>query len=256
MTPTELALSAVTAIFTNFDPEAAQQILADSYIQHNPGVPTGSAPIIGFIPGLKESGISLDIHRTISEGNLVAMHTTYNNAQAFGAPTLVGFDVYRIEDGKVVEHWDNLQAPGEPNPSGHTMTDGATEVTDLEKTEENKALVINFVETVLTGGDASNITDFISTETYIQHNPGIADGLDGLGAALSGMAASGVTMVYTNTPIVIAEGNFVLTGSEGTLGGAPTAFYDLFRVEGGKIVEHWDIISDIPSEMANDNGKF
>ncbi len=136
------------------------------------------------------------------------------------------------------------------------MVDGATEVTDLDKTDANRALVVRFVETVLKGGDASNITDFISTETCIQHNPGIADGLDGLGAALAGMAQSGVTMVYTDTPIVIAEGNFVLTGSEGTLGGKPTAFYDLFRVEAGRIVEHWDVISDIPPEMAHDNGKF
>ncbi|WP_428543252.1 nuclear transport factor 2 family protein [Profundibacter sp.] len=132
MTPTELVLNAVTAIFINFDADSAQQLLADGYIQHNPGVPTGAAPILGFIPGLKESGIKLDIHRTITDGNLVAMHTTYQNAQAFGAPTLVGFDVYRVENGKVVEHWDNLQVPSAPNPSGHSMVDGATEVTDLD----------------------------------------------------------------------------------------------------------------------------
>jgi len=44
--------------------------------------------------------------------------------------------------------------------------------------------------------------------------------------------------------------------SEGTFGGAPTAFFDLFRVDNGKIVEHWDIISEIPDEMAHENGKF
>jgi predicted SnoaL-like aldol condensation-catalyzing enzyme len=54
----------------------------------------------------------------------------------------------------------------------------------------------------------------------------------------------------------VAEGNFVVTASEGTLGGEPTAFFDLFRVEDGWIVEHWDVISTIPSEMAHENGKF
>lgn len=256
MTPTETVLAAVAAIFTNFDADAAKELLAPDYIQHNPNVPTTAAPILGFIPGLKESGITLDTHRVITEGNLIALHTTYTNAQAFGAPTLVAFDVFRVEDGKVAEHWDNLQAPGAPNPSGHTMTDGATQITDLDKTAENKALVVEFVDTVLKGGDASNITNYISTETYIQHNPAIADGLEGLGAALAGMAENGISMVYTDTPIVIAQGNFVLTGSEGTFGGKPTAFYDLFRVEDSKIVEHWDTISEIPSEMAHENGKF
>jgi predicted SnoaL-like aldol condensation-catalyzing enzyme len=50
----------------------------------------------------------------------------------------------------------------------------------------------------------------------------------------------------------------VLTVSEGTFGGAPTAFYDLFRVENGKIAEHWDVIETIPAlaDWKNQNGKF
>ncbi|NOC93096.1 nuclear transport factor 2 family protein [Ruegeria sp. HKCCD6604] len=256
MTPKELVLEAVAAIFINFDPSAAQQLLAPDYIQHNPAVPTGAAPILGFIPGLKDSGIEVNIHRVIAEGDMVVLHTTYNNAQAFGADTLVGFDVFRVEDGKVAEHWDNLTPLAPPNPSGHTQTDGPTDITDLDRTEENKALVTDFVETILKGGETDRITDFLSTETYIQHNSQIADGLDGLGAALMAMADQGIQMIYSDVHMVVAEGNFVFTASEGTLGGVPTAFYDLFRVEDGKIVEHWDVIADIPSEMAHDNGKF
>lgn len=256
MTPTEIVLGAVAAIFTNFDPDAAGELLAPDYIQHNPAVPTGAAPIIGFIPALKDSGIKATTHRVIAEDDLVVLHQTYENAQAFGAETLVAFDVFRVEDGKVAEHWDNLQAPTGPNPSGHTLVDGATEITDRDKTAENKALVTDFVQTVLQGGDASNITNFISTETYIQHNANIADGLDGLGAALAAMAEQGIEMKYSETHLVVAEGNFVFTASEGTFAGAPTAFFDLFRVEDGLIVEHWDTMSEIPSEMAHDNGKF
>ena len=58
---------------------------------------------------------------------------------------------------------------------------------------------------------------------------------------------------------VVGEGNFVLTVSEGKFGkGDHVAYYDLFRVEEGKIVEHWDIIQTIPaqSEWQNSNGKF
>ncbi len=256
MTPKELVLEAVAAIFINFDPSAAQQLLAPDYIQHNPAVPTGAAPILGFIPGLKDSGIEVNIHRVIAEGDMVVLHTTYNNAQAFGADTLVGFDVFRVEDEKVAEHWDNLTPLAPPNPSGHTQTDGPTDITDLDRTEENKTLVTDFVETILKGGETDRITDFLSTETYIQHNSQIADGLDGLGAALMAMADQGIQMIYTDVHMVVAEGNFVFTASEGTLGGVPTAFYDLFRVEDGKIVEHWDVIADIPSEMAHENGKF
>ena len=256
MTPKEIVLNAVAAIFTNFDPGAAGQLLAEDYIQHNPAVPTGAAPILSFIPGLQESEIKVTTHRVIAEGDMVVLHTTYENAQAFGGDTLIGFDAFRVEDGKVAEHWDNLTPLAAPNPSGHTQTDGPTDITDLDKTATSKALVSGFVEAVLKGGEVDRITDFLSTETYIQHNSNIADGLDGLGEALAAMAEQGIQMIYTDVHLVVAEGNFVFTASEGTLGGTPTAFYDLFRVEDGKIVEHWDVISDIPSEMAHDNGKF
>ncbi|MCK0141073.1 nuclear transport factor 2 family protein [Aliiroseovarius sp. F20344] len=256
MTPKEIVLEVVAAIFINFEPSAAEQLLAKNYVQHNPAVPTGAAPILGFIPGLKESGIEVEIHRVIAEGDLVVLHTTYTNAQAFGAEALVGFDVFRVEDGKVAEHWDNLTPVAAPNPSGHTQTNGPTEVSDLAKTAENKALVTDFVETILKKGAVDRITDFLSTETYIQHNSQISDGLEGLGAALAAMAEQGIQMVYTDLHMVVAEGDFVFTASEGALGGAPTAFFDLFRVDGGKIVEHWDVIADIPAKMAHENGKF
>ncbi len=258
MTPTETVLAALTALFVDFDPDAAAKLLKEDYIQHNPSVPTGAAPILGFLPALKDSGLTADIHRILTEGDLVVLHSTYKNAQAFGGETLVAFDVFRVEDGKVAEHWDNLQpaVPADKTASGNSMTDGATEVVDRAKTNENKALVESFVADVLFGKAPDKITDYISTETYIQHNPMVGNGLDGLGAALAAMAKAGQAMTYTDTHLVVAEGNFVFTASEGRLGQQPTAFFDLFRVENGKIVEHWDTVSAIPAEMAHENGKF
>lgn len=260
MTPRETALAGFNALFVDFDAEAAGQLFAEDYIQHNPAVPTGAAPIIAFIPALEESGIKPTIHRVIAEDDMVVLHVTTENAQAFGADTLVGFDVFRIEDGLIAEHWDNLQPPVDASEtaSGNSMTDGATDITDRARTAENKALVEGFVKDVLQGDAPQNITDYISTENYIQHNPQIDNGLDGLGAALEAMAANGVTMRYDRTPIVVAEGNFVFTASEGEFAGEPTAFFDLFRVEGGKIVEHWDTVATIPpaEDFAHENGKF
>lgn len=256
MEPKDTVLKVVRAIFADFDPAMAQSLLAPDYRQHNVAVPTGAAPIVGFIPALQESGIRCVIHRIIAEGNLIALHVTYENAQAFGGDTLVAFDVFRVEDGKVVEHWDNLQALITQTASGHAMTDGATEVTDLDKTAANKALIAGFVRDVLQGAAPLKVTEYVSTETYIQHNPLVGDGLDGLGRAMQAFAEAGQAMSYTRTPIIIAEGNFVFAASEGYLGTTPTAFFDLFRIEDGKIVEHWDTIATIPDEMAHDNGKF
>ena len=108
------------------------------------------------------------------------------------------------------------------------------------------------------------LTDLQVLELYwlnfqlIQHNPEIADGLSGLGAALEAMATQGITMRYTKIHRVLGEGNFVLVASEGSFADNHTAFYDLFRVKNGKIAEHWDVIETIlpEEEHKNNNGKF
>jgi len=86
----------------------------------------------------------------------------------------------------------------------------------------------------------------------------IADGLSGLGQALAAMQEQGITMVYTTNHKILGEGNFVLSISEGAFAGKPTSFYDLFRVENGKIAEHWDVIENIlpKHQWKNANGKF
>ena len=65
-------------------------------------------------------------------------------------------------------------------------------------------------------------------------------------------------MIYETIHRVLAEGNFVLTVAEGRVNGEHSAFYDLFRIDNGKVVEHWDTTEAIPprSEWKNDNGKF
>src|SRR5271166_6936559 len=119
----------------------------NKYIQHNlqvgPG-PEGVAALIQIMP----PDASVNTIRVFEDGDYVFAHTEYN----FFGPK-VGFDIFRFEDGLIVEHWDNLQETAtEPSPSGHTMIDGPTEAIDLEKTERNKTLVRSFVEDVLVNG--------------------------------------------------------------------------------------------------------
>ena len=183
----------------------------------------------------------------------------HNLAYGTGAGEQVAFDIFRFDgDGKIAEHWDNLAGLAEPNPSGHTQTDGTMEVTDLDKTEENRELVKNFLYDVMQGNNLDKTPDYFDGDAYIQHNSGIADGVSGLNAALGALAEQGISMVYDEVHMVLAEGNFVLAVSEGTFGGTPTSYYDLWRVENGKIAEHWDVMETIADQSTwqNQNGKF
>ena len=141
--------------------------------------------------------------------------------------------------------------------NSRTQTDGPTAAEDLEKTEQNKALAKGMVEDILTGKDPSKITEYISSEKYDQHNPGIKDGLAGIVEAVEYLTSQNNMFKYTKIHKVLGEGNFVLTVSEGEWNGTNNVFYDLLRFEDGKAVEHWDVIQPISTDgLANENGMF
>ncbi|CAH1589934.1 nuclear transport factor 2 family protein [Vibrio rotiferianus] len=248
------AVAVISSIETG-DQTAISYINPNKYIQHNLAVADGLAGFGEVMKMLPEGSAKAKVIRTIQDGDYVALHTEYD----FFGPK-AGFDIFRFEDGLIVEHWDNLQDLVEPNPSGRTQFDGETEITDVNKTNENKAIVSDFVQTILMKGDMSQISKFIGEKDsdYIQHNVAVADGLSGLSVALKQLAEAGMPMVYSKNHLIIGEGNFVLSVSEGQFMNQHVAFYDLFRVDNGKIVEHWDTIEAIPpkSEWKNTNGKF
>lgn len=257
-TNTEKAL-ALIGTFASGDTETARELLDENYIQHNLAYGTGEDAFIGSVEYLASADVKTTVNniRAFEDGDYVFLQTIYNFA---GAGEQVAFDIFRFdENGKIAEHWDNLTAlAAEPNPSGHTQTDGTMEITDLDKTEENRKLVEDFLYDVMQGNNLDKTPDYFDGDTYIQHNTGIADGVSGLNAALGAMAEQGISMVYDEVHMVLAQGNFVLAVSEGTFGGEPTSYYDLWRVENGKIAEHWDVMETIAdqSTWANDNGKF
>ncbi|PKO63324.1 MAG: hypothetical protein CVU23_11350, partial [Betaproteobacteria bacterium HGW-Betaproteobacteria-17] len=223
-------------------PAPIASINPDQYTQHNLGVADGLAGFGAVLHALPPGSARARPVRVFADGELVFAHTEYD----FFGPK-IGFDIFRFEDGRIVEHWDNLQeTPSGPNPSGHSMIDGPTEATDLDQTEANKALVRGFMDDVLVNGRMDRLASYFDGDSYVQHNPTMGDGLSGLGAGLRAMAEAGITMTFERVHRVLGEGSFVLVVSEGTLAGTPTAFYDLFRVAGGRIAEHWDTIQAIP----------
>ena len=252
----ETAIEAQDAFFKHYDAEQVKHYFSPSYIQHNPHVPTGIAPVLGFLPVLEEAGTTYRNHRLLVDGDFVIMHNTYHNAEAFGAKNVVAFDVWRMENGKVAEHWDAIAPIATETASGRTQFDGPTTVVDINKTQANKKLIAAFMEDVFLGKAPEKIADYISTEQYDQHNVMVKDGLDGLNEALSALAAQNNMFQYHKVHRILGEGNFVLTQSEGFWNGKSQAFYDLFRLDNGKIVEHWDIIQEIPAQMAHENGMF
>ncbi|WP_017814165.1 nuclear transport factor 2 family protein [Paenibacillus shenyangensis] len=106
--------------FNEHDGTALQKYVAEDYIQHNPTVPTGRKPLEAFIPMLQSNPDSRNkIIRVIAEGDIVALHVHAQSSKTDRGSAVV--DIFRVANGKIVEHWDVVQPVPEKSVNTNTM---------------------------------------------------------------------------------------------------------------------------------------
>jgi predicted SnoaL-like aldol condensation-catalyzing enzyme len=137
-----------------------------------------------------------------------------------------------------------------------TLTASPVFAADTVKEEANKKAVLEFYEAGLNQKDFDAASKFLGP-LYIQHNPTAPDGIEGFKAFL-GFLREKFPDSHSEIKRAFAEGDFVIlhvhsVREKGTRG---RAIVDIFRLENGKIVEHWDVVQDIPEKPANSNGMF
>jgi len=235
--------------------EAVTKYTGDRYTQHSTGVRDGVEGFVEFFePFLERNPVrDIQIIRSFEDGQYVFLQAYQNLGN--GEAEWVTTDFFDTDaDDKIIEHWDIIGPFSASNPSGHSSIDGPTEVTDLDKTDANKAVVREMIEQVLMpGGDPTRVGEFIA-EDYTQHNPEVGDGL----APFRELATQeNPPLLYSEIALLVGQGNFVATLCRATWEGAPYAQADIFRLEDGKIVEHWDNAEPIgPEEEWVNSGKF
>jgi predicted SnoaL-like aldol condensation-catalyzing enzyme len=127
---------------------------------------------------------------------------------------------------------------------------------DAAQIEANKKAVVAFYEAAINQKDFEAASAYLGPR-YVQHNPGAADGPEGLKAFLSFLREKAPNN-HSDIKSVFADGDYVIlhvhnVREPGTRG---AAIVDIFKLENGKIVEHWDVRQDIPENTANPNGMF
>lgn len=177
--------------------------------------------------------------RIIEDSSLVAVHS-----RVIGDTLKFRWDILRIDNKQITQHWSNERDSIGLNPNKHSEIDGPTVPTELEKTANNRALIDQFINQCMIK-EAGGAVKFFNFGLYIQHNRDVGDGLNGLLWAMLKMKLKGHTIKFKYNYHIVAEGNFVLSATEGYVGKEKNVFYDFFRIENNKIVEHWDIIAPV-----------
>jgi predicted SnoaL-like aldol condensation-catalyzing enzyme len=114
----EIVLEVLKRAFIDRDPTVVEQYFGASYKQHNPVIPDGPLAIAKMIPTL--AALTYEPGMAVADGDLVMVHGRYTG---WGPKPMVAVDIFRVDDGKVVEHWDVMQeeVSAADTASGHAM---------------------------------------------------------------------------------------------------------------------------------------
>ncbi|WP_394817582.1 nuclear transport factor 2 family protein [Streptomyces doebereineriae] len=256
-----VAVQLLKGVFERGDTSVVDRFVRPDYIQHNPLAPDGAEALkyFGALQRQQYPDLRYDIKRVISEGDLVLVHS--NIVLTPGTRGVAAFDIFRFQGGKIAEHWDVLQAVPATTANGNdmfsTVSRPRTEAPGPAwRTAYNRKLVTAFFDRLLVKKDPSAVDAYVGPE-YDQHSPNVPDGVAGLKAGAAAFGAQFPQLRVTRKRI-IAEGDLVAVHSNYVLtpGTRGQAVVDLFRVRGGRIVEHWDAVQDVPETSANDNTMF
>ncbi|MDH6182564.1 putative SnoaL-like aldol condensation-catalyzing enzyme [Microbacteriaceae bacterium SG_E_30_P1] len=218
--PRTTVSTAVSRLFGEKDASAIDDFFGPVYVQHSALGVDGLPGIRGLLAGLPD-GFRYELVRVLADGDLVVTHGLY---YGYGAAPVVGFDVWRVEGDRIVEHWDALA----PSVGDATAAVDGPVAPSSSDAEASRGLALAH----LGAGRAA---------VAVEHTPALA---------IAGPYA--VDAVHT----VIADGDFVFTRSEGRAAEAKAILNDLWRVEGDAVVEHWTLIAPVPATLPHDNGVF
>lgn len=246
--------------------ELADQLLAENYIQHSPVLPTGRAAfkqIFSAVPRLERIPdlVSPPLVALVAEGPYVvmALAETVPDPAGAGSYTTTHFNLFRVENGRLAEHWHSVQtAPGptvlrpeDGGPQPVTGRAGVEQYALLEAVEPglawNKRQVFDFWRQVADAG-RQELAAVYASPGFVSHSASAGPGLDSFATYFSVRRARPIAIALEH-PLVamVAEGDLVVqvrmqqyahpirAGDTYT-----TTWFDMFRFADGRLVEHWD----------------
>lgn len=244
MTNVDKALAVYRGIAARDAALAISPLHPDRYVEHDPHVGDGVDGVRRYVEALGADD-RLEVVRVLEDGDLVLVQS---DGRVRGDGTF--FDLFRFEDGSIVEHWGFAAPSGPPNRSGHTQVDGPTEPRHLDNTDANKAFARAYYETFHIGGRHDLAERYFAGSPMTRHEPGVADGTE---AFLEDLARLTQDRTIDELRLLAGQGDLVFLVALGTHAGDPCCYVDLYRVEDERVMEHWGFPQAIPPAAERKN---
>nr|WP_314497510.1 nuclear transport factor 2 family protein [uncultured Chryseobacterium sp.] len=255
-TSSGLARDFYQEVIVNKDMNQFNKYIGSTYIQHATGYADGVEPLREELTANASSSNQVQILRVVGDKNYAALHSLWT----VGSQQILYVDIWRIENGKLVEHWDQFQNVSENPANSNTMYAGPdTNVNANQNIEQNRARAIAVLNVFDNLNDLSPVENFVSSE-YIQHNPTVADGKQAFIDMLNGLNQISYKS-STKIAKTLAFGDMVIVHSHVTdptvSNDNGTGGMDIFRFDSnGQIVEHWDVLETMTGSSLNNNDPF
>jgi predicted SnoaL-like aldol condensation-catalyzing enzyme len=243
-----LVLRLYSEAFNQDKTDVVRELVGADYVQHDKSVPGGADGQVKQFQDIKAKipGAVATVKRTAADRDLVAVHWQASATPANEATGEAKIDLYRVGNGKLVEHWSITQTVPATTASGNSLfsdqyqyPNGAPALSE-EQEETNREFAVTAYRK-LSDGDAT-VIDTSWDPRYYQHNPVAPNGTDPLrqffvqqGNTSPGASTGGGGTQFGHT---LADGDLVWVFS------SDYVVADIFRVVDGKIIEHWDVIAD------------
>ncbi len=243
-------------VIVNKDMTKFDKFIGSSYLQHATGYADGIAPLRGELQSNSTSSNKIQILRVVGEKNYAAIHSLWT----IGTQLRLYVDVWRVENGKLVEHWAQYQNVENNSLNNNTMHSGPdTNIKASQDTEMNRTRAISVLKVFDNLEDLNPIENYVSGN-YIQHNPTVADGKKAFVKMLKNLKSINYKS-KTTIGKAIANGDMVIIHSKVIDTSIPddkgTGAMDIFRFDNkGQIVEHWDVLERITGISLNKNDPF
>jgi predicted SnoaL-like aldol condensation-catalyzing enzyme len=242
-----IVLRVYTEVLGQNKTDLVKELFSADYVQHDSTVPSGPEGQIKLFENLKAKtpGLVATVKHIAADGDLVAVHwhasATPNNEVSGQAVV----DLFRLANGKIVEHWDGYQDAPATTASGNSLfsdvyhyPQGAPTLSEAQE-EANKQMVVSAYSGLFNDHKLELLDQYWDPQ-YFQHNPMVPNGTAGLKQLLQGMpAGGGPVMTFSH---VVADQDLVWTFAQMGSGSSGGMLTDIFRVVDGKIIEHWDVL--------------
>lgn len=249
--------------------EAAEAFISDDFLEHNPiggnGIDGFVRDLGGFVQGFPDQWSNAQ--RILTEGDLVFLHNNLDLGSDHGAQA-VG-DIFRLRDGRIVEHWDTTEELKTPVPNSDRLFSGPRVPLAVAESERarNKQVVSAFLTAVF-AGPVAELPEVVSKALrtdFAQHGSSYGDGVDAFAEGLARIRTEidGLRRGKFRIARLVADGSFVVAQTftpyapDGAGDHSGRSTMNIFHLDNaGEITHHWETVELIPAETKSGNSAW